>query len=157
MMTPPIPPRPSPPRRARAAGGRPGQALVEVALATPIILLLLCAMWAGFVLLRASIGLESAAFEAARAGALADSELAAQADGAARGQNAAALWGIGPVQQLSVTVTLPDGFARGATVQAVAGARVRLSDVPFFGWAEVRMARQARERIDRWRSLRPAQ
>jgi hypothetical protein len=154
MMTPSTPTRPAPPRRARAAG-RPGQALVEVGLATPIILLL-CAMWAGFVLLRASIGLESAAFEAARAGALAGSELAAQADGAARGQAAAALWGLGPAQQLAITVTLPDGFARGAAVRAEAGARVRLSDVPFFGWAEVRMARRAREPIDRWRARRPA-
>jgi Flp pilus assembly protein TadG len=121
------------PRRRSAAHARPGQALVEVGLATPIIILLICGTWACFVLLRASIGLESAAFEAARAGALATSELAAQVDGAARGQQAAALWYLGPAQQLTITVTLPDGFARGATVQAEASARVRLSDVPFFG------------------------
>lgn len=41
-------------------------------------------MWACFVLLRASIGLESAAFEAARVGALAGSEEAAQAETVAR-------------------------------------------------------------------------
>jgi Flp pilus assembly protein TadG len=142
---------------ARGIGGvRPGQALVEVALATPVIIILLCGTWACFVLLRASLGLQSAAFEAARGGALASSEIEAQAAGVARGQAAAAFWDLGPAQQLTIAVTLPDGFARGAAVQADASARVRLSDVPFFGWAEVRLARQHRERIDRWRSFRPS-
>lgn len=145
------------PRWSGARGGaRAGQALVEAGLWIPIVLVLLCGMWGGFVVLRAALGLEAAAREAARAGALAVSEATAQVDGIARGQAVAADYGLGPAQELAIAVTLPAGFVRGAAVQADAGARVRLSAVPLLGWVEVRLASRHRERIDRWRSFRPS-
>jgi Flp pilus assembly protein TadG len=140
----------------RAAGAPTGQALVEAAIWTPLLLVLLCGMWGFFILLRAYVGLEATVHEAARAGALASSEVSAHAGGSARGRAVAADYGLGPAQQLTIVVTLPDGFGRGAIVQAEARARVRLRDVPFFGWVEAPLVSRHRERIDRWRTMRPS-
>jgi Flp pilus assembly protein TadG len=137
------------------ARARAGQSLVELAVALPVLLLLVCGTWGLAMTFRAKIGLEATAREAARAGALAASDATAQAAGAARGQAVAGLYGLGPGQELSVTIALPEGFARGGSVRADVSALIDLRAVPFLSPLRLRLATGHTERIDRWRSFGP--
>jgi Flp pilus assembly protein TadG len=133
-----------------------GQSLVELAISLPLLLTLLCGMWALGSLLRGAIGLQATAREAALAAALASTSTAAVEQGRQRGYATAAAYGLTVEHQaLTVEVSLPAGFGRGARVEVAAQARLGLRDVPLLGWAEFTLTSRHNERIDRFRNFDP--
>jgi hypothetical protein len=133
-------------RRRRQAG----QALVEVALVVPILLLVGLGVVGVGRVVHARMGVAAVAREAARAGALADTGAEARARGTARGQDVAAGYRLGNGSfQLDVD---PGAFARGDRVRAVARYEVALDDLPLLGWARVRIESAHAERIELYRS-----
>jgi Flp pilus assembly protein TadG len=132
-------------RRQRA------QALVETALAAPIILLLALGLVAGTRVTQAQMGVMAVAREAARAGALASSPATAATQGFSRGQQVAAGYGLA-ASALGLNVDA-SGFSRGGQVRAVASYTVQLADIPLFGVAQVPLSSQHVEVVDPYRAL----
>jgi hypothetical protein len=130
--------------------GERGQALVEVALVVPVLLLLAFGVVGAGRVVHAQMGVAGVAREAARSAALADSAEEARARGTARGQDAAAGYRLGN-GSLRLAVD-PGGFERGGRVLAEAAYEVALDDLPLLGWARVPVRSQHAERVERFRS-----
>ena len=139
--------------RGAEHAGRRGQALVEVALVIPLLLLLGFGVIGVGLVTQAQLGVSAVAREAARAGALAGSPAEARALGLSRGQEVAAGYRLGN-GSVAISVEL-GGLARGGQVRAGAGYRVSLADLPLLGWAEVSLASEHVERVDLYRSRWP--
>lgn len=132
---------------------RRGQALVELAVSLPVLLLLAlgAAQFVRLGLTRA--GLDAATAAAVSAAARAPSAAAAAASGKAAFEGVSAGYGL----DRSATVTLATGdFSRGGTVTAFARADVSLgfTGIPALGLAW-RLSATASARVEDWRS-RPA-
>lgn len=140
------------PRPVNVGGtGERGQALVELALVIPLLLILAFGVIGVSRIIQAQMAVSAVAREAARAAALANTPAEASSDGMARGQDVAAGYGLSPASlQLSVD---PGSLARGSTVQASAHYTVNLSDLPLLGWAQVTVGSSHSERVDLYRSF----
>lgn len=131
-----------------------GQALVEVALVIPVLLLLAFGVVAVGRVTDAQMGVSAVAREAARAAALANDSGEAASQGVTRGQEVAAGYHLGDGSlQLAVNA---GNFTRGGTVQASARYTVSLGDLPLLGWAYITVGSTHLERIDLYRSFWPA-
>jgi Flp pilus assembly protein TadG len=131
--------------------GQHGQALVELALAIPVLLLLACGVIAFGRVSEAQMGVSAVAREAARAAALANSSDEAASQGLTRGQEVAAGYHL-TNGSLQLTVD-PGTFTRGDTVRASARYTVSLVDLPLLGWAHIMVSSTHLERIDLYRSF----
>jgi len=130
-----------------------GQALVEVALVIPVLLLLTFDVVAVGRVTDAQMGVSAVAREAARAAALANDPGEAASQGVTRGQEVAAGYHLGDGSlQLAVNA---GNFTRGGTVQASARYTVSLGDLPLLGWAHITVGSTHLERIDLYRSFWP--
>ncbi len=130
-----------------------GQALVEVALVIPILLLLAFGVVAVGRVTDAQMGVSAVAREAARAAALANDPVEAASQGVTQGQEVAAGYHLGDGSlQLAVNA---GNFTRGGTVQASARYTVSLGDLPLLGWAHITVGSTHLERIDLYRSFWP--
>ncbi len=130
-----------------------GQALVEVALVIPVLLLLAFGVVAVGRVSDAQMGVSAVAREAARAAALANEPGAAASQGVTRGQEVAAGYHLGD-GSLHLTVNAGN-FTRGGTVQTSARYMVSLGDLPLLGWAHITVGSTDLERIDLYRSFWP--
>jgi len=131
-----------------------GQALVEVALVIPVLLLLAFGVVAVGRVTDAQMGVSAVAREAARAAALANDPGEAASQGVTQGQEVAAGYHLGDGSlQLAVNA---GNFTRGGTVQASARYTVSLADLPLLGWAHITVGSTHLERIDLYRSFWPA-
>ncbi|MFN8472166.1 MAG: TadE/TadG family type IV pilus assembly protein [Anaerolineae bacterium] len=127
-----------------------GQALVEVALVLPLLLLLAFGVVAVGRVVQAQIGVSAVTREAARVAALAEEPGAAQAQGMAAGNAAAAGYGLqNGTLRLAVN---PGDMARGSRVTAQAAYAISLADLPFLNWASVGVSSTHDERVDLYRS-----
>jgi hypothetical protein len=134
---------------------RTGQALVETALAVPLLLTLAFGVVAAGRVAHGQMAVGAVAREAARAAALADTAADARSRGVARGREVAAGYGLDGSLEVRVE---PGAFSRGGEVRASARGDVSLEDLPLLAWARVPVSSQHVERIDayrsRWRSER---
>lgn len=128
-----------------------GQALVEVALVIPILLLLAFGVVAAGRVTEAQMGVSAVAREAARAAALANYRGAAASQGVTRGQEVAASYHLGD-GSLQLVVDA-GGLTRGGTVRASAHYTVSLADLPLLGWAHLTVGSTDLERVDLYRSF----
>ncbi len=135
----------------RASRCERGQALVELALVIPILLLLAFGVIGAGRVTEAQMGVSAVAREAARAAALANDPGDAASQGMARGQQVASGYNLanGSLQ----LVVNAGGFTRGGTVQAVAHYTVSLADLPLLGWAHITVGSSHLERVDLYRSF----
>lgn len=134
-----------------AANGARGQALVELALAAPLLLLLTSGVLAAGRVARAELGTAQVAAKAARAAALADSRAAAQQEGMAQGEATAREDGLS-IRALKLVVDT-DGFGRGGSVGATTSYTVSFADLPLLGWARLTVSARHTEPVDRYRSM----
>ncbi len=127
-----------------------GQALIELALVTPLLLFLGLAVVGVGRVTQARIGVDAVARDAARAGALADAPAGAVAQGTTRGEDVAAGYGLGNGSlQLAVDAS---AFGRGGRVAASAAYTVQFGDLPLLGWAHVPVAGTHVEPVDTYRA-----
>jgi Flp pilus assembly protein TadG len=128
-----------------------GQALVEVALVIPILLLLAFGVVAVGRVTDAQMAVSAVAREAARAAALANDPGEAASQGVTRGQEVASGYHLGDGSlQLAVDA---GGLTRGGTVQASAHYTISLGDLPLLGWAHITVGSTHLERVDLYRSF----
>jgi hypothetical protein len=131
-------------------GSERGQALVELALVVPLLLLLALGVLGLSRVLHARMGVVGVAREAARAAALASSPTQAVELGTARGREAALGYGLTNGSfRLGVD---PGSLERGGWVRAEARYEAVLADLPLFGLERVALAARHDERVERWRS-----
>ncbi|MBI4496656.1 MAG: pilus assembly protein [Chloroflexi bacterium] len=131
-------------------GGQRGQALVEVALVVPVLLLLAFGVIGVGRIVQAQMGVSAVAREAARAAALANDPEEASVRGIGRGDEVASGYRLtNGSLQLNVD---PGSFARGTAVRAMARYEVRLEDLPLLGWVRFPVASDHVERTDLYRS-----
>lgn len=140
-------------RISRAATRSRGQALVELALVLPILLLLATAVVGVGRVIQAQMGVSGAAREAARTAVLADTPTGAINRGLDRGQQVAAGYHL-TNGSLGLSVD-PGSFSRGGSVVATARYQVTLGDLPLLGWLRIGVASRHAERIDLYRSQWP--
>lgn len=130
-------------------GAERGQALIELALVVPLLLLLALAVVGIGRVTQARIGVSAVARDAARDGALAGSSAGAITHGMARGEDVAAGYGLGNGSlRLAVDAS---AFGRGGQVAARATYTVQFSDLPLLGWAQVPVASTHIEPVDPYR------
>ncbi len=127
-----------------------GQALVEAALAIPVLLILVFGVVAVGRVTEAKIAAQAVARESGRALAVAPSEEQGVADAIATGDAVASGYGLDG-SRLSINVD-SGGFARGGTVTSEVTYSVSLSDLPLLGFFEVNVTASHAERIDLYRS-----
>ncbi|MBE7518357.1 MAG: pilus assembly protein [Thermoflexaceae bacterium] len=127
-----------------------GQALVEAALAIPVLLVLVFGVVAAGRVVEAKIAVQAAARESSRALAVAPSEEQGIADALTAGENVADGYGLGS-DRLTVEVD-SGGFARGGTVTSEVRYNVSLSDLPLLSFFDVDVGASHSERIDIYRS-----
>lgn len=134
-----------------------GSALVEVALVTPLLLLLAFGVIGIGRVTQAQMGVAAVAREAARAAALASNPANAISGGLNRGQEVAA--GYGLTNGSLRLVVEPGEMARGSQVRAQAQYQVLLGDLPLLGWARVTVTGDDVERAglyeSRWPGVQP--
>jgi Flp pilus assembly protein TadG len=128
-----------------------GQALVEVALVIPLLLLLAFGVVAVGRVTDVKMGVSAVAREEARAAALANDPGEAATQGVTRGHEVAAGYHLDD-GSLQLAVSAGD-FNRGGTVQASAHYTVSLGNLPLLDWAHITVGSTHRERIDLYRSF----
>lgn len=132
------------------AAGESGQALVEAALAIPVLLALVFGVVAAGRVVEAKIAVQAAARESSRALAVAPSEEQGLADALTAGENVADGYGLDGSR---LTIELDSGgFARGGTVTSEVRYSVSLSDLPMLSFFDVDVGASHSERIDIYRS-----
>lgn len=132
------------------AAGESGQALVEAALAIPVLLALVFGVVAAGRVVEAKIAVQAAARESSRALAVAPSEEQGLADALTAGENVADGYGLDGSR---LTIELDSGgFARGGTVTSEVRYSVSLSDLPLLSFFDVDVGASHSERIDIYRS-----
>jgi hypothetical protein len=128
----------------------PGQALVEVALVIPMLLVLAFGVVGLGRLTQTQMALSAVAREAARTGALADRASDARAHGEQRGIEVGTGYNLAS-PPLVVRVDTSN-FGRCGSVSARATYNLDLSDLPFLGWVRYTLQSTHAEPIDRFRS-----
>lgn len=142
--------RPSKTKR-RAQARERGQAIVELALVVPILLVLTFGVVGVGRVIQAQMGVSAVAREAARAAALSNTPAQAAGDGVARGREVASGYALSNGSlQLAVDA---GSLERGSTVSASAQYTVNLSDLPLLGWTHITVGSSHRERVDMYRSF----
>ena len=132
------------------AGGESGQALVEAALAIPVLLVLVFGVVAAGRVVEAKIAVQAAARESSRALAVAPSEEQGVSDALTAGENVASGYGLDGDR---LTIELDSGgFNRGGTVTSEVRYSVSLSDLPLLSFFDVDVGASHSERIDIYRS-----
>ncbi len=132
------------------AHGESGQALVEAALAIPVLLVLAFGVVAVGRVTEAKIAVQAAARESSRALAVAPSEEQGFADALTTGENVAGGYGL---DKSRLTIELDSGgFSRGGTVTSDVRYTVSLSDLPLLSFIDVDVGVSHSERIDFYRS-----
>ena len=137
----------------RSAALQRGQALVELALVLPILLLLATAVVGVGRVIQAQMGVSGVAREAARTAVRADTPTDAINRGLIRGQQVADGYHL-TNGSLGLSVD-PGSFSRGGSVVATARYQVTLGDLPLLGWLRIGVASRHAERIDLYRSQWP--
>ena len=132
------------------ADGESGQALVEAALAIPVLLVLVFGVVAAGRVVEAKIAVQAAARESSRALAVAPSEEQGIADALTAGENVAAGYGLDG-SRLTIEVDL-GSFSRGGTVTSEVRYTVSISDLPLLSFLDVDVGARHSERIDFYRS-----
>jgi Flp pilus assembly protein TadG len=137
-------------RRQRA------QAVLELALVLPLLLLLAFGSIGVGRVVQAQMAVSAAAREAARQAALAPlppggSASEAKREGEARGQSVASGYGL-PAAAVSVDAT---GFSAGSWVRADVTYAVSESDLPLLKWTSFTLHDSHLERVDPYRSQTP--
>ncbi|MBE7520728.1 MAG: pilus assembly protein [Thermoflexaceae bacterium] len=127
-----------------------GQALVEAALAIPVLLVLVFGVVAAGRVVEAKIAVQAAARESSRALAVAPSEEQGVADALTAGENVAAGYGLDG-SRLAIELD-SGGFDRGGTVTSEVRYSVSLSDLPLLSFIDVDVGASHSERIDIYRS-----
>ena len=132
------------------AHGESGQALVEAALAIPVLLVLVFGVVAVGRVTEAKIAVQAAARESSRALAVAPSEEQGIAEALTAGENVAGGYGLDTGR---LTIELDSGgFSRGGTVTSDVKYSVSLSDMPLLNVFDVDVGASHSERIDFYRS-----
>ncbi len=135
---------------ARERDGESGQALVEAALAIPVLLVLAFGVVAVGRITEAKIAVQAAARESSRALAVAPSEEQGIGDALSAGESVAGGYGLDGSQ---LTIELDSGgFSRGGTVTSEVRYNVSLSDLPLLSFLDVDVGASHSERIDIYRS-----
>lgn len=142
-----------PDRAGERPAGERGQALVEVALVLPMLLLLAFGVIGAGRVVQAQMGVSAVAREAARSAAQANTGEEARRRGMVRGSDVAAGYRLSN-GSLDLAVA-PGSFSRGGTVQAGSSYAVDLADLPLMGWFSVTVSSRHQERIDPYRSRWP--
>ncbi|MGE3073904.1 MAG: TadE/TadG family type IV pilus assembly protein [Dehalococcoidia bacterium] len=132
------------------AGGESGQALVEAALAIPVLLMLVFGVVAAGRVVEAKIAVQAAARESSRALAVAPSEEQGVADALTAGESVAVGYGLDG-DRLIIEVD-SGGFNRGGTVTSDVQYSVSLSDLPLLSFFDVDVGASHSERIEIYRS-----
>ncbi|MCC6387448.1 MAG: pilus assembly protein [Dehalococcoidia bacterium] len=127
-----------------------GQALVEAALAIPVLLVLVFGVVAVGRVTEAKIAVQAAARESGRSLAVASSEEHGVADALAAAEAVAAGYGL-DADRLTIELEA-GGFARGGTVTSEVRYSVSLSDFPLLNFLDVDVSASHSERIDIYRS-----
>lgn len=132
------------------AHGESGQALVEAALAIPVLLVLAFGVVAVGRITEAKIAVQAAARESSRALAVAPSEEQGIADALTAGENVADGYGLDGSR---LTIELDSGgFSRSGTVTSEVQYSVSFSDLPLLSFFDVDVGASHSERIDIYRS-----
>jgi len=130
-----------------------GQALVEVALVLPLLLVLVAGVMTVGAIGQTDAALLAVVQEAARAGAVADSPAAATSQGLARGTAVAAGYGLDTAPTALHLVVDAGSFQRGGRVWADAEYTVPLTTLPLFGQSRVVLHQRHAEPVDPWRNI----
>ena len=140
--------------RQRRPGARRGQALVETAIALPIILLIVFGVLGVARLNNTLMGVTATAREAARAAVLAPDADAAWDWGTSRGQQVAAEYGLDTSSQSFLLDVDVSSFEWWGEVRASATYVVTLGDIPLVRWAAISIPlhRSHAEVLDPYRS-----
>ena len=136
--------------RLRALSGESGQAMVEAAIAVPVLLLLVFGVVAIGRITDAKVAVQAAAREASRTLAVAPSEEQGTADAMEAGRTAALGYGLAE-ERLIVDVDA-NGFVRGGEVSADVSYSVPLSDLPLLSFFEVEVSSSHTEQVELYRS-----
>jgi len=132
------------------AHGESGQALVEAALAIPVLLVLVFGVVAVGRVTEAKIAVQAAARESSRTLSVAPSEEQGIADALTAGENVATGYGLDGSR---LTIEVDSGsFSRGGTVTSEVRYMVSLSDLPLLSFIDVDVGASHSERIDFYRS-----
>jgi Flp pilus assembly protein TadG len=127
-----------------------GQAIVEFALVVPILLVLAFGVLAIGRVVQADMAVRAVAWEAARAGALADSVTQATGQGLATGLAVADDYHL---NRSAVQITVDaSGYRRGGQVVAKARYVVSFGDLPLLGWASTPLQNVHAEPVDPFRA-----
>ena len=127
-----------------------GQAVVELALVAPVLLLLCFGVLGVGRVTQAHMAARAVAWEAARAAAVAPSAAGAAQRGVAMGLAVADAYRLRR-SALQLTVDASD-FRRGGQVRADARYTVSLADLPLLGWAATTVDSVHTEPIDPYRA-----
>ena len=134
----------------RQLWGESGQALVEAAIALPVLLVMVFGVVAAGRVTKAKLAVQASAREASRTLALAPSEQQGMTDALAAGHTVATGYGLAD-DRLTVQVDA-NGFVRGGTVTADVGYSVPLADLPLLSFFNVDVHSKHSERVDIYRS-----
>lgn len=133
-----------PARRRRAT--QTGQALVELALVVPLLLMLVFGVVAVGRLVQAQMGVSAVVREAALSAAITQHADA----GYARGQAVAVGYNLAPG---ALQLVVAGDFKRGGQVGASARYTVSFGDLPLLGWANLTVTARHVEQVDRYQSI----
>lgn len=134
----------------RRTQGESGQALVEAALAIPVLLVLVFGVVAVGRITEAKLAVQAAARESGRALAVAPSEEQGINDAIDAAEAVAETYGL---DESRLVVGLDSGgFARGGTVSSEIRCTVSLTDLPLLGFVDLDVSATHSERIDVYRS-----
>lgn len=127
-----------------------GQAMVEAAIAVPVLLLLVFGVVAIGRITDAKVAVQAAAREASRTLAVAPSEEEGTNDALDAGLAAASGYGLAE-ERLTIDVDA-NGFVRGGEVSADVSYSVPLSDLPLLSFFEVEVSASHTEQVELYRS-----
>ena len=137
-------------RRRSVLGTESGQALIEAALAIPLVLVIAFGVVMAGRVAHAQVAVQSVVREASRTLAVAPSASGGLSAAEANARAVASGHGLAAER---VDLMLDAGtFARGGTVRAEARYPVSLGDLPLLGTIEVTVTSHSEQRIERYRS-----
>lgn len=134
----------------RGLSGESGQAMVEAAIAVPVLLLLVFGVVAIGRITDAKVAVQAAAREASRTLAVAPSEEQGTTDALEAGRAVALGYGLAE-DGLTIDVDA-NGFVRGGQVSADVSYSVPLSDLPLLSFFEVEVSSSHTEQVELYRS-----
>ena len=130
--------------------GESGQAMVEAAIAVPVLLMLVFGVVAIGRITDAKVAVQAAAREASRTLAVAPSEEQGINDAVDAGRAAALGYGLAE-ERLTIDVDV-NGFVRGGEVSADVSYSVPLSDLPLLSFFEVEVSSNHTAQVELYRS-----